>query len=55
MPKACVTIDKLLLTMITEKPQLRDLNPETPRAANPEDQLPGCHGKFHNAEYCLSK
>ncbi|KAJ9086742.1 hypothetical protein DSO57_1001001 [Entomophthora muscae] len=31
-----VTSDKLLLTMITEKPQLRDSNPETPRAASPQ-------------------
>ncbi|KAJ9078256.1 hypothetical protein DSO57_1008641 [Entomophthora muscae] len=35
-----VTSDKLLLTMITEKPQLRDSNPETPRAASLHDWLP---------------
>ncbi|KAJ9050247.1 hypothetical protein DSO57_1016224 [Entomophthora muscae] len=37
-----VTSDKLLLTMLTGKPQLRDSNPDTLRAASPQDQPPGC-------------
>ncbi|KAJ9064752.1 hypothetical protein DSO57_1027023 [Entomophthora muscae] len=38
---APVTSDKLLLTMLTDKPQLRDSNPDSLRAASPQDQLPG--------------
>ncbi|KAJ9076808.1 hypothetical protein DSO57_1022756 [Entomophthora muscae] len=36
-----ITSDKLLLIMLTRKPQLRDSNPETMWAASPQDQLPG--------------
>ncbi|KAJ9063543.1 hypothetical protein DSO57_1000121 [Entomophthora muscae] len=28
------------MTMITEKPQLQDLNPETPQVTSPQDRLP---------------
>ncbi|KAJ9081269.1 hypothetical protein DSO57_1016457 [Entomophthora muscae] len=37
-----VTSDKLLLTMLTGKPQLQDSNPDTLRATSPQDQPPGC-------------
>ncbi|KAJ9061709.1 hypothetical protein DSO57_1017961 [Entomophthora muscae] len=41
IPRA-VTSDKLLLTMLIGKPQLRDSNPDTLWAASLQDQPPGC-------------
>ncbi|KAJ9061588.1 hypothetical protein DSO57_1019039 [Entomophthora muscae] len=43
-----VTSDKLLLTMLNGKPQLPDSNPDTLRAASPQDQLPSCPQIFGN-------
>ncbi|KAJ9058730.1 hypothetical protein DSO57_1009324 [Entomophthora muscae] len=40
IPAPFVTSDKLLLTMLTGKSQLQDLNPDTPRAASLQDRLP---------------
>ncbi|KAJ9083281.1 hypothetical protein DSO57_1036239 [Entomophthora muscae] len=37
-----VTSDKLLSTMLIERPQLRDSNPGSLRAASLQGQLPGC-------------
>ncbi|KAJ9083505.1 hypothetical protein DSO57_1034073 [Entomophthora muscae] len=37
-----VTSEKLLLTMLTGNPQLRDSNPDSLQATSPQDQPPGC-------------
>ncbi|KAJ9054737.1 hypothetical protein DSO57_1011049 [Entomophthora muscae] len=37
-----VTSDKLLLTMLTGKPQLQGTNPDIMQAASPQDQPPSC-------------
>ncbi|KAJ9077082.1 hypothetical protein DSO57_1020063 [Entomophthora muscae] len=40
LPSLVVTNNKLLFTMLIEKPQLQDLNPNTLRATSPQDQPP---------------